>query len=257
MIMLFFAFLTVKIERNIITADHLKVLGLNLILPILFFWVVQPINQMVAMAIFVIASAPTAAGAPVIAYFINKKVSFVTASVIITAPIVALVIPFTLPLILGIEGEISVLKIMQPIVVTVFVPLFIAQLIRMISPKMVSFLTRFNQVAFVMLVVNIYLATANAAHFMYTDTTASLTQVLWIALAIVIVGLLQFKIGEWVGSKNLSIETGLALGRKNTMFALWIALTFLNPLVALGPVFYIVLHNSYNSWQMYKYRSIK
>jgi BASS family bile acid:Na+ symporter len=30
----------------------------------------------------------------------------------------------------------------------------------------------------------------------------------------------------------------------------WIALAFINPVVALGPTFYIIYHNIYNSWQI-------
>ncbi len=251
MAMLFFAFLTVKIEKNILTRAHLKILLLNLLLPIVFFFLIKPINLMAAMSTFIITSAPTAAGAPVIAYFLDKKVSFVTASVILTAPIVALIIPFTLPLVMSVEGNIGVWQVMKPIVFTVFVPLAVAQLLRWVSPRAVTVLTQFKQIAFILLVVNIYLATANAVHFIVNDEQSTLIQLLWIAAAISVAGFIQFKLGEWIGRDPLKVETGLALGRKNTVFALYIALTFLNPLVALGPVFYIVFHNSYNSWQMY------
>jgi hypothetical protein len=33
-------------------------------------------------------------------------------------------------------------------------------------------------------------------------------------------------------------------------FGFWIALTFINPLVAMGPTFYILYHNLYNSWPL-------
>ena len=34
---------------------------------------------------------------------------------------------------------------------------------------------------------------------------------------------------------------------------IWVALTFINPLVAMGPTFYILYHNLYNSWQIYRF----
>jgi hypothetical protein len=30
-------------------------------------------------------------------------------------------------------------------------------------------------------------------------------------------------------------------------------LTFINPLVAMGPMFYIVYHHVYNSWSIYRF----
>jgi hypothetical protein len=46
-----------------------------------------------------------------------------------------------------------------------------------------------------------------------------------------------------------------ALGQKNNSFVIWIALTFSNPLVAMRPAFYILYHNIYNSWQIYRFES--
>lgn len=33
----------------------------------------------------------------------------------------------------------------------------------------------------------------------------------------------------------------------------WLALTFINPLVALGPMFYILYHHIFNSWAIYQF----
>ena len=54
------------------------------------------------------------------------------------------------------------------------------------------------------------------------------------------------------GAKDLNIEMSMALGRKNTMFALWLALTFLEPVTALAPIFYILFQNLYNARQMWQ-----
>jgi len=34
---------------------------------------------------------------------------------------------------------------------------------------------------------------------------------------------------------------------------IWIALIFINPLVAMGPMFYILYHHLYNSWLIYRF----
>jgi len=253
MAMLFFAFLDVKIERGIITIDHLKVVLLNIAIPLIVFFLLCRFNMMIALATFVICSAPTAAGAPVMTLFMKKEVSFVTASVILTNPVMALVIPFTLPLVLHLETQVNAWQVLLPVAQVVFIPLLLAQGFRIFLPKTLGFFKKFSGAPFYLFLSNMYIAVAKASQHIRTDQTTQWYEFLWIALAIGAVCLMQFKIGEWVGSRERYVESGLALGRKNTMFALWVALTFINPITGLGPIFYIFFHNAYNSWQIYKY----
>ncbi len=254
MLMLFFAFLEVKIDRYIITANHLKVLLLNIGLPLLLFYLIRPISSTVASAAFVIASAPTAAGAPVIALLMKRKVGFVTASVILTSPVMALVIPFTLPLVLTVEGNINALEVLMPVAQVVFIPLILAQLVRNFSVLLSAWFRKFSGLPYYLFLSNVFIASANASNYILNDEQTAWYEFLHIAFGIGLVCLLQFKIGEWIGGRTLFLENGLALGRKNTMFALWVALTFIDPITGLGPIFYIVFHNAYNSWQIYKYK---
>ncbi len=50
---------------------------------------------------------------------------------------------------------------------------------------------------------------------------------------------------------TLKQEAMQSLGQKNNSLTVWIALTFINPLTALGPVFYILYHNIIISIQLY------
>jgi BASS family bile acid:Na+ symporter len=34
---------------------------------------------------------------------------------------------------------------------------------------------------------------------------------------------------------------------------IWLALTFINPVVALGPTCYVLYHNAYNSFQLFAF----
>ncbi|MBF1126112.1 MAG: transporter, partial [Capnocytophaga sp.] len=55
-----------------------------------------------------------------------------------------------------------------------------------------------------------------------------------------------------------SIESGQALGQKNTAFAIWIAATYLHPLSTVGPGCYILWQNIINSieiWKKGKYKA--
>jgi BASS family bile acid:Na+ symporter len=63
----------------------------------------------------------------------------------------------------------------------------------------------------------------------------------------------NFTFGALLGGQHFRQESSQSLGQKNNSFVIWVALTFINPLVAMGPTFYILYHNLYNSWQIYRF----
>lgn len=253
MIMLFYAFLRIRFDWRILSGQHLLVAGLNILLPLFFFFLLRPVDMTLALASFAIGITPTAAGAPVMATFLKTEVQFVTASVILTSPLIALVLPFVLPLVASVDESIDALTVLQPVAMLVFVPLIISQLIRRYLPKIIPWLHRLGNIPFYLFVTNVFIAAGKATQFIRHESEAPWSVLLGIAATVGMVGLIQFKVGErLVGRRSFPIESGLALGRKNTMFGLWVALTFLNPLVALGPIFYIVYQNLYNAWQLYR-----
>ena len=62
---------------------------------------------------------------------------------------------------------------------------------------------------------------------------------------------LQFAVGRYIGKcYGDKIAGGQALGQKNTVLAIWMAQSYLNPLSSIVPTIYILWHNLYNSIQM-------
>lgn len=249
--MLFLSFLQVRFSRQVLSRDHLKIAVLNLLLPVMVYFLLLPLHPVVATAAFVIGVAPTAAVAPVIAGFLNARVDRVTASVLVTSPVVALVLPFLLPALLTLQAEISVREVLLPVLTVIFGPLLLAFALRRFWRAGAEQLKRLKPVGFYLFLGNVFLASAKAGHFVREDQTTSLLTFAAIAAATALLCLLQFKLGERIGDRSVALANSLSLGRKNTMFAIWVALTFTSPVVALGPMFYILLQNAYNSWQIY------
>ncbi len=57
-----------------------------------------------------------------------------------------------------------------------------------------------------------------------------------------------------IGGREFAREASQSLGQKNTSFTIYLALTYANPLVALGPTCYVLWHNLWNSWQLHQSR---
>lgn len=251
MAMLFLAFLSIRFSRRLLQWAHLWVLAANLILPLLLFLAIAPFNRDIALACFVIAATPTAAAAPAITLFLHREVAFVTASVLLTSSFVAFAIPLALPWVAGSEASVAVLDVAGPVMALIFIPLGLSFAFRRISPPAANWVLRRSGAAFLLFLANVFIASAGASAFIRERDANGLLIVMGIALAIAALCLFQFRFGEWMGRKDKPIETGMALGRKNTMFGIWLALSFLNPMAALGPIFYILFQNLYYSWQLY------
>ena len=77
---------------------------------------------------------------------------------------------------------------------------------------------------------------------------AGLSLLIDTAVASLIACILQFSIGKRVGG----VTAGQSLGQKNTVFAIWLGYTFLNPVTSLAGGFYCIWHNLYNTRQLRK-----
>lgn len=253
MVMLFFTFITVTFNPNLLRLDHFKVLAANIILPIVVFLLVRIWDVETAMALLVIGLAPTAAGAPVITTFLKGRVDHVTVSILLLSPAMALLIPFFLPLVLSSGAvEIQVLDVLIPVFTVVFVPLVLSFLIKKVMPLAIPYIAKASKVNFYLFLFNVFIASAKATDFIRNDEQANWVSILSIGIGVTVLGLILFQLGERLGVPELKLENSMSLGRKNTMFALWLALTFVGPLAALGPMLYILFQNIYHSIAMYQ-----
>ena len=64
-------------------------------------------------------------------------------------------------------------------------------------------------------------------------------------------------LGALLSGREFRRETSQVLGQKNLSFTIWLSLAFINPIVALGPTFYIICHHTYNSFQIYHFAKQK
>ena len=252
MIMLFFVFLNTTLELSLFRPAHFKVLILNIILPILLYCAILPLDEDYASIAFIISITPTAAAAPVIGEIMKVRVAILTIAVLLGTPLVALIIPIMLVTLMDISGEIDTIDLVLPVVSLVFIPLIASQIIRKLSAKLTDFLKPFNRLSFPLFLLNVFIACGNASHFIQNSEAIGLYEIIQIFGVVVIIGSLQFQIGHFVGTKGEELEFSLAMGRKNTMIALWLALTYFNPIVAIGPICYIIFHNAYNSIQIWQ-----
>ncbi len=248
--MLFFAFLDMRIAWQVVRRSHLWVLLANLGLALAAYAIFQVWYPVLAMPAFVVGIMPTAAGAPVITHFLKGDVAYVTFSTLFTTIVIALLLPWLLPLLSAQQAALAPRALLLPVLGLLLIPLGTALAIRLLSTRLRQQVLRYQKVSSWLFLASIYLAMSKASHYLRTQMPEDWTLLLWIGLLSGLLCLAGFELGRLLGRPHHPLEASMALGRKNTIFAVWIALTFVGPLAALGPMFYIIWQNLYNYRQL-------
>lgn len=251
MAMLFFAFLDIDFRPRSFQKGVLWVLLANLSIAFLGYWVFSLFDANLALAAFITGIAPTAISSPVIISFIEGRVEYVVASVLLTNITMALVVPFTLPFLVSTGARISVWEVLQPVLVTMFAPLILARLVLLLPAGVRTIIRKGKPYTFPIWLLNLFIISAKAVDFLRNGSAGSSGILLEIALVSLAICVVNFALGALIGGREYWQEASQALGQKNNSFVIWIALTFINPLVAMGPTFYVLYHNLYNSFQIY------
>jgi bile acid:Na+ symporter, BASS family len=248
MVMLFFAFLDVQFNPKAFQKGVLWVLLANIAVAFIGYRIFATRNITLAMVAFITGIAPSAIASPVVISFIEGRVDYAVASVLLTNVSSALIIPLTLPSLVGAAVPISVWDVLRSALTVMLVPLILARLALQLPSGMQAFIRKGKHSSFPIWLINLFIISANAANFIRNENAGSARVLAEIALISLGICVINFALGAWIGGRQYWQEASQALGQKNLSFVIWIALTFINPLVAMGPTFYILYHHLYNSW---------
>ena len=253
MVMLFFAFLDIEFKPQTIQKSVIWVLLANIVVAFVSYAVLASFDILLAMTAFMTAIAPTAIAAPVIMTFIQGEIEYVVTAVLITNVSSAVIIPFALPFLIGAEVQISSWEVLQPVLIVMFVPLILARIVSRLSSTTQGFIRKGKSFSFPIWLVNLFIISASASNFLRNENANSTFTLITIALISLVICIVNFGLGALLGGRRNWQEASQSLGQKNLSFVIWIALTFINPLVAMGPMFYILYHHLYNSWSIYRF----
>ncbi|HIY87683.1 MAG TPA: transporter [Candidatus Bacteroides pullicola] len=219
-----------------------------------------PMNEVyheVFEAAMVCLICPTATAAAVITGKLGGSASSLTTYTLLSNLLAAVAVPLVFPWVEP-HAEISFwtafLKILSKVFPLLICPFLLAWFLRAFVPKAHAFLLRLRDAAFYLWGVALAIVSGQTVRSLVnSDAPASVEWL--IALAGLVACCLQFFLGKQIGGHYRErISGGQALGQKNTVLAIWMAYTYLNPLASVGPGSYVLWQNIINSWQLWKKR---
>lgn len=249
--MLFLVFLEVTLQRAAFRRSHVWLVVANLAMAAAAYGAGLPWSEELALAGFFTALAPTAIAAASITAYLGGRVDYVVAAFCLSNAVVGALLPVLIPLAVA-GAHVGLGDVAGRVFGVLLVPLLLALVVRRLVPGAPAWAARHRGLSFWPWVAVLFLATANAVEFVRTHPEIGALKLGAVAALSAVICAASFGLGRILGRPDRVREASQALGQKNTTLSLYFALTYAGPLVAMGPTFYVLFHNLYNSWQMYR-----
>ncbi|HIV04620.1 MAG TPA: hypothetical protein IAC75_05680 [Candidatus Spyradosoma merdigallinarum] len=252
MLMLLFSFIDVKFSRESTGWSHLRIPLFMVALATCAYFAVGKLtgNEDFAVMAFLIGMTPTANAAPVITGLLGRREDYATVSVVSTNLFTAVALAPVSALVFGDALEIDTFSLAWKTMMLVGVPFALSVIFRNFMKPVAAFIRRWKFLSFYLWMVMLFTVCAQSSAYVSKQEHLSPTLLLEIFALAASLCAINFAAGYFLGEPRFRRECSQSLGQKNTMLMLWVGLAFFNPVVALGPTFYVVCHNLWNSWQL-------
>ena len=254
--MLFITFCRVDVRQMRLSWSHLWMLLIQFLGAALVYYAVTPLlGAEVGQGAMICVMAPIAMAAVVIGGMLGGNVTMMVTYSLICNLVTALVAPYILHA-FG-NGDCTFLQIISRVAPTLIAPFAVAQLCRWLLPKVAAWFAAHSSISFYLWLISLILVMGRTTLFILNADADPMVEI-ELALVALVLCIAQFKTGRFLGRYTGDVvATTQSVGQKNTIFAIWLSLNFLNPIASIAPTAYIVWQNLANSWQMWKHERTK
>lgn len=262
-LMLYVTFCKVDFRKLIPVKWHFwigvfQVLFVFIVVGIILFFKLQGNGLILMESVLACIICPCASAAAIVTQKLGGSIEDMTTYTFLSNFICAALIPTCFPLIepnVNVDFMESFLIILNRVCMVLVAPMLVAYFTkhwRILRP-LYNWIISVRNLGFYFWAFTLTIVTGTTVkNIVHADTTALF--LVFIALLGLLLCLIQFAVGRFIGRFfGSTIESGQALGQKNTTFAIWIAFTYLNPLSSVGPGCYILWQNIINSIEMWYY----
>ena len=201
--------------------------------------------------------APCATAAAVVTQKLGGSLEQTTTFTFLSNFITVLLVPVCFPMIEK-GADISFMsafwKILYQVVVLLVVPMLLAYVVKHAMHGLHKKSVSIKDLSFYLWGCSLMIVTGTTVkNILHAEASVLLLVV--IALLGLLLCVIQFSVGRFIGHFfGRTQEAGQALGQKNTAFAIWLGVTYLNPLSSVGPGCYILWQNIINSIEIWQER---
>ena len=250
--MLFLTFCRVDARKIRFSWMHLWLILFQIVGSFAVFHVLRTFDVVLAQGAMVCILAPVAMAAVVIAGMLGANLETMAAYTLLCNTVIAFVAPIMLHA-YG-NGECTMLQILQRVAPMLIGPFIAGQLCRRYFKRLSGWGSAHSNLSFYIWLLSLTVSIGRTTCFILAHTEADRTIELLLALVALVICVIQFVVGRRIGRLyGDTVAGGQSLGQKNTVLAVWLSQSFLDPISSVAPTAYIVWQNLVNSFQLWRY----
>lgn len=254
-VMLLLTYCRVDARRMRLSGMHVWLMLFQIVGSLIAYYLFAQWSVVLAQGAMICILTPVAMAAVVIGGMLGANIETMSAFSLLCNIVIACIAPLFLSY-FG-NGECSTAQILQRVLVLLVVPFVVGQFCRVALPKISKYVSGYSQISFYVWLLSLTVIIGRTTCFLLDYETEREMEILLAVVALVIC-LLQFKIGRFIGRRyGDAAAGGQSLGQKNTILAVWLSQSFLDPIACVAPTAYIVWQNLVNSYQLYRKGSEK
>ena len=192
-LMLFVTFCRVKPRQMKPSMLHFWLLLFQVVVSVAVYFLLLPLNPVVAQGAMICVLAPVAMAAVVIAGMLGANVPTMATYSLVCNMVIALVAPVVLSF--AGTGACSFTQILARIAPLLIMPFAAAQFCRFVLPGAAKWIGNHSQISFYMWLVSLVVIIGRTTAFILDLHDASPATELWLAFAALVICLVQFKVG--------------------------------------------------------------
>lgn len=253
-ILLYLTLCNIDLKKLKLSWLHLWVLGFQIVLSMVFYLAIKPFSPILAQGTLVIVLTPTAISAPVIATMLGANLSTMLTSTLLSNLAIALISPLYFSW-TGMEVDLPFMQsswmVLSKVTPLIIFPFLLALFTQRYFPSIAKAIVKKKQLPFYIWALGLTIVIGSTIGYIFKMDRSKDEILLYMALASLIICILQFAIGRWIGKRYGDvIAGGQSLGQKNTVLSIWMAQTYLNPISSVVPAAYVLWQNLFNSYQL-------
>lgn len=254
--MLFFTFCRVDARQIRLSWMHLWLLAFQMLGSVAVYYALAGVDTVVAEGAMICVLAPVAMAAVVIGGMLGANLETMAAYSLLCNVAIAFFAPVMLHT-FG-NGECTMGEILRKVAPLLIAPFVAGQLCRRWLKSVSGWVSDHNNLSFYIWLLSLTVIIGRTTSFLLDYADANPLTEIMLALAALVICLVQFGVGRWIGRHyGDTVAGGQSLGQKNTVLAVWLSQAFLDPISSVAPTAYIVWQNIVNSYQLWRADRVK
>jgi bile acid:Na+ symporter, BASS family len=253
-VMLYFTLCSIDIKKMKISWLHIWILLFQVAISFGLYLIIRPFNEILAQGAMVVILAPTATSAPVIAGMLGANLSTMVTSTLLGNIAVAIFSPMYFSL-AGSNIDLPFFQsswiVLSKVIPVIIIPLLLALITQRFIPKLSVRITKRKNISFYLWSISLTIVIGCTIEAIFQMESSKTNILIFMAILSIFLCAALFTFGRWIGKRYGDVVAGgQSVGQKNTVLAIWMAHTYLNPLSSVIPALYVLWQNLFNSYQL-------